>query len=189
MSRFSRLSLRNTETFGPFQPAVQYLLSGNSFQPTSKRTGSPEVVDSNRGEIGLKMSSYAQSELHGSSIPLVSSSRTASPLSRKNAIPIVGSDSDNNFEQQSSEQPFSLANNQTKCWRRILLQGGLGQWLFGTATRWQIYVGLLVIWMAGCGVGMTIVTMITLQSKFHEKEIGGILITSQKLAFTSFPIR
>jgi hypothetical protein len=56
-----------------------------------------------------------------------------------------------------------------KDWRGILLHGGLGQWLFGTAVGWQVYVGLLLIWMAGCGVGMTIVTMITLQSKFHLK--------------------
>src|SRR5580700_8550510 len=101
MSRFSRLSLRNTETLSPFKPAVQYLLSGNNFQPTSKRPGSPEVVDSNKGGIGLKMSSYAPSELHGGSIPL------ASTVPRKNTILIAGSDSDDDFEQQSSGRPFS----------------------------------------------------------------------------------
>jgi hypothetical protein len=183
MSRFSRLSLHNTEILSLFQPAVQYLLSGNNFRPTSRRAGSPEIIDSNRGGISLKMSSYTQSELHGSSIPLTSSSR-------KTIIPNAGSDSDdNNFEQQPSGRPFSLANKQTKGWVGILLQGGLGHWLFGTATGWQGYIGLLVIWMAGCGVGMTIVTMITLQSKLHVQANWKHTNNSQKPVFTNFPIR
>ncbi|KZM25712.1 uncharacterized protein EKO05_0006046 [Ascochyta rabiei] len=39
-------------------------------------------------------------------------------------------------------------------WKMIFGPGGLGNFLFGTWAGWQIWIGLLVFWVGGCGFGL-----------------------------------
>lgn len=70
-------------------------------------------------------------------------------------------DEDDEYELSSSTRPLvggaSFVGGRSmydRGVRMVLRQGGLGAWLFGTWVGWQVWVGLLVFWVGGCGFGL-----------------------------------
>ncbi|PQE30292.1 gdp-fucose transporter protein [Rutstroemia sp. NJR-2017a WRK4] len=171
-------SARNTDTPNPFRPAVQYLLNtaNTNFARTRtnhRREQSTSSLDSD-GERGDRMSTRnttTSSELHPS-IPLISISRTPSPFRSRAGSEPVSETSDEEYDNwgTSSNRPF-LSQEDIKYtgWRRLLYNGGLGQWLFGTQIGWQTFIGILVIWLGGCGIGLTIMNRIILWSGYLKE--------------------
>ncbi|KAG4032582.1 hypothetical protein MFRU_006g00520 [Monilinia fructicola] len=109
------------------------------------------------------------SELHPS-IPLINISRSPSPYRPREASSPT-SDSDEEYENwgTSSRRPF-LSQEEPKYtgWRWLLYSGGLGQFLFNTTRGWQFYVGVLVFWLGGCGIGLTVMNRIILWSGYLQ---------------------
>lgn len=171
-------SARNTDN-PSFQPALQYLISkvtANSNLPRTRsnhrKSYSESSLDSD-GESGDKMSSRnatSSSELHPS-IPLINISRSPSPYRpRAGSGPISDSDEEYDNWGTSSRQPF-LSQEEPKYtgWRWLLYSGGLGQVLFNSTRGWQVYVGVLILWLGGCGIGLTIMNRIILWSGYLQE--------------------
>ncbi|KAM3066940.1 hypothetical protein ACMFMF_009990 [Clarireedia jacksonii] len=110
------------------------------------------------------------SELHPA-IPLISISRTPSPFRSRAGSDPVSETSDEEYDNwgTSSNRPF-LSHEDIKYtgWRRLLYNGGLGQWLFGTQIGWQTFIGILVVWLGGCGIGLTIMNRIILWTGVYK---------------------
>ncbi|KAA8565468.1 hypothetical protein EYC84_009328 [Monilinia fructicola] len=167
---------RNTDNPIPFRPALQYLINtANTNLPRTlsnrRRSHSASSLDSD-GESGARMSSRnatTSSELHPS-IPLINISRSPSPYRPREASSPT-SDSDEEYENwgTSSRRPF-LSQEEPKYtgWRWLLYSGGLGQFLFNTTRGWQFYVGVLVFWLGGCGIGLTVMNRIILWTGVYK---------------------
>jgi hypothetical protein len=157
----------NTETPNPFRPALQYLLRGaKPKEQRSTRKGSSSSLDSDSDIMDRKTPTQTSYELHPGSIPLISISRSPSPYPRKNSLSNRNSETeDDDFDFTLSDQrPFLSENRQRSGYKGLLFDGGIGRWLFSTALGWQFYVGFLVIWVGGCGIGLTLMNRIILLS-------------------------
>ncbi|KAF2130367.1 hypothetical protein P153DRAFT_365975 [Dothidotthia symphoricarpi CBS 119687] len=89
-------------------------------------------------------------------VPLIDiSSRSTSPYPRTRSA-TQSEDEDDYYEPASSIRPLvsrDMGRGATS-WKGVFRQGGLGGFLFGTWLGWQIWVGLLVFWVGGCGFGL-----------------------------------
>ena len=45
----------------------------------------------------------------------------------------------------------------------------MGQFFFNTPLGWQIYIGILVLWLGGCQIGLTIMNRIILWSGYLQE--------------------
>lgn len=91
-------------------------------------------------------------------VPLIDiGSRSTSPYPRSRSA-AQSEDEDDDYELSSSIRPLVGGGRSTGYergdWKMILRQGGLGGFLFGTWVGWQIWIGLLVFWVGGCGFGL-----------------------------------
>lgn len=82
-------------------------------------------------------------------------SRAPSPYPRSRSA-VQSEDEDDDFEPASSIRPLvsSDVGSGGRGWGRVMRQGGLGGFFFGTWMGWQIWVGLLVFWVGGCSFGL-----------------------------------
>ncbi|KAK8157517.1 hypothetical protein BKA80DRAFT_278854 [Phyllosticta citrichinensis] len=101
----------------------------------------------------LRTTSNGSAEAQAGAIPLIDISRTPSPYPRARSA-AQSEDEDEDYEPAASlVRPLvaSDAGNgrEGRTWQRITRNGGLGKFFFGTWVGWQIYVGLLVFWVAG----------------------------------------
>ena len=176
-------SARNTDQ-NPFRPALQYLLNATS--AASKRdprtqhrsTSSVGSLDSDRDQSISAMSSYnpkSSNEFRSSAIPLISISRSPSPYARRpsNSNP-ESEDTDDDewgdtYDQGALRQPFLADNYRPTGWSGLLQWGGLGQWLFNTNLGWAFYIALLVIWLGGTQIGLTVMNRIILSSGYLKE--------------------
>ncbi|KAH9864403.1 hypothetical protein J1614_010337 [Plenodomus biglobosus] len=99
----------------------------------------------------------SQSELHPP-IPLIDiGSRSTSPNPyARNRSAAQSEDEEDDFEAVSSIRPL-VSHHVSKGspgWKGFWRQGGPGAFFFGTWLGWQIWVGLLVFWVGGCGFGL-----------------------------------
>lgn len=169
-------SAQNTDSPNPFQPALQYLLSGDRASSLSPSIDSdPERTRGNMASRTGRSSNSSSSELQPNSIPLITFSRTPSPYPRKNSNPTSYASSeveDDSFDD-SSRRPFLSEGHQpvAKGWKGLLYGGGLGHWLFATAVGWQFYVGFLVFWLGGCAIGLILMNRIILLSTFLKSSL------------------
>lgn len=86
-------------------------------------------------------------------VPLIDlGSRSNSPYPRSRSA-AQSEDEDDDFEPASSIRPL-VSVGRGNASRGIISQGGLGAFLFGTWTGWQVWVGLLVFWVGGCSFGL-----------------------------------
>ncbi|KAI4718427.1 hypothetical protein E4T48_05302 [Aureobasidium sp. EXF-10727] len=157
-----------------FKPASSLLGSSNSFSNASRRrslsldsdteaqrhTPEPPSLAAVMDEEPTASTFGAQhnnSELLASpTIPLVDLSRSASPFAKaRSAAP---SEDDEEYEMRAMSQSRHLiakdniARDQSSAWR-IFQKGGIGQFLFGTAVGWRVYLALLIFWVGGCQFG------------------------------------
>ncbi|ESZ91950.1 hypothetical protein SBOR_7659 [Sclerotinia borealis F-4128] len=168
-------SARHTDNPNPFRPALQYLTNTANLnlprtRSSRRRSHSTTSLDSD-GENSDKMSRNAttSSELHPS-IPLINISRSPSPYRpRAGSGPTSESDEEYDSWGTSSRRPF-LSGEEPKYtgWRWLLYSGGLGQFLFNTTRGWQFYIGVLVLWLGGCGIGLTVMNRIILWSGYLQ---------------------
>lgn len=112
----------------------------------------------------------SSTEFRNSPIPLISISRSPSPYAHRE-LSNAGSDTDDDdwgdSNLSSSRQPFlSQEDYKPTGWRRLVQGGGLGQWLFTTNSGWSFYIAILVLWLGGCEIGLTIMNRIILWSGY-----------------------
>jgi hypothetical protein len=96
----------------------------------------------------------SQSELQPA-VPLIDfGSRSTSPYPRsRSAAP--SEDENDDYEPVSSIRPLvDHGSARGGGARGIWSRGGLGGFLFGTWTGWQVWIGLLVFWVGGCQFGL-----------------------------------
>lgn len=99
----------------------------------------------------LRTTSNGSAEAQSGAIPLIDISRTPSPYPRARSA-AQSEDEDDDYEPAASlVRPLVAADggNEGRTWQRIARNGGLGKFFFGTWVGWQVYVGLLVFWVAG----------------------------------------
>jgi hypothetical protein len=89
-------------------------------------------------------------------VPLIDiASRSNSPYPRSRSA-AQSEDEDDDYEPASSIRPLVShdVGRGGSVWRSIWRQGGLGGFFFSTWLGWQIWIGLLVFWVGGCGFGL-----------------------------------
>jgi hypothetical protein len=104
----------------------------------------------------MDMNNHISSLTPGPSIPLRDASRSPSPFARTNIT--AQSEDDEEYELRNISQATGLVakNNivgERSSAQRIFQKGGVGQFLFGTAVGWRVYIALLVFWVGGCQFG------------------------------------
>lgn len=145
-----------------FQPASQILR--NSVIVAKEQL---KVLDDAALELGVTNSSIMDSrpsrstskapdELTPRSIPLVSISRSPSPLARIRSA--AQSEDEDEWEYGDAAQSRPLVNKGANAYHNqpagFFKRGGVGHFLFGTNMGSQVYIALLVIWVGGCQFGL-----------------------------------
>ncbi|TVY88782.1 hypothetical protein LAWI1_G003578 [Lachnellula willkommii] len=172
-------SLRNNETF---RPALQYLV--NSGKPRANhqhhhhhhhQSSSSGSIDSDSDTPRSRMNPKNSTEFRSTSIPLISISRSPSPYARRASASASNPASDTDDDdwgdgRSSSRRPFLPSDGyKLTGWRALLYGGGFGQWLFTTQSGWAVYIGVLVLWLGGCQIGLTIMNRIILWSGYLQE--------------------
>ncbi|CZS96927.1 hypothetical protein WAI453_010244 [Rhynchosporium graminicola] len=179
-------SPRNTDAPNPFKPALQYLLlSGDRLQSQSQSRSRPDHQqtssaggpdtdsDPDTQSPPAKMPSFKSP--NQTSIPLVNISRSPSPFRRRHSDSNPsGSETDDDdwgVAPMSSREPFLTQEERSSKytgWRWLFYGGGIGQFFFNTVLGWQIYIGILVLWLGGCQIGLTILNRIILWTGVYK---------------------
>ncbi|KAI9054266.1 hypothetical protein LZ554_001434 [Drepanopeziza brunnea f. sp. 'monogermtubi'] len=164
---------RNTDTPNPFQPPLNYLLSGGRPRSSHRQSSSSGSLDSDREISRSRMSSYnpkSSNEFRQSSIPLISISRSPSPFRRRPSDSGLASDTDDDDwgDTPMPSQPFILDRTKLTGWRWLIYGGGMGQFFFNTPLGWQIYIAVLVFWLGGCQIGLTVMNRIILWTGVYK---------------------
>jgi hypothetical protein len=174
-------SAKNTDTPNPFRPALQYLLNvGKSTSPSKvkkhRRSTSSGSLDLEGDSPNSRMSYNPKSstEFRNSPIPLISISRSPSPYARRHSNSNAGSETSEDewgdTYNSSLSQPFlGYDGYKPSGVRGFLRQGGFGQWLFTTNIGWAFYIAVLVFWLGGCQIGLTIMNRIILWSGYLKE--------------------
>ncbi|KAG9246858.1 hypothetical protein BJ878DRAFT_250215 [Calycina marina] len=175
------ISARNTDQ-NSFRPAFQYLLnatgtSGKAKPARHRPRSSSGSLDSEEDYPSATMSSYnpkSSNEFRHSAIPLISISRSPSPYARLPAASNPESEGTDDDEWGDTypgalRQPFLDNGYRLTGWRGSLQGGGLGLWLFNTNLGWAFYIGVLVLWLGGCQIGLTIMNRIVLWSAYLKE--------------------
>lgn len=160
---FPAFSPRNTDNPNPFRPALQYLLNGAA--PSSRHRGESESsIDTGGGvdsdvEVARPKMSH---ELRASVYPLISLSRESSPSYERQSR----SEIDDESEEIAARGSLLVHNgSEGRAVKSFWLGGGLGRWLFTSSLGWQFHIGFLVLWVGGCGIGLSIMNRIVLLSE------------------------
>ena len=165
-------SPRNTESPNPFRPAVQYLVSPGRPRSNHRQSGSSGSLDSDGEGARSRMPPSDCNELRPASIPLIIISGSASPARRPpDCSPNSDTDDDDWGDNPSStQQPFFMQDRaKFTGWRRFMYGGGAGQFFFNTPLGWQLYIGILVLWLGGCQIGLTIMNRIIMWSGYLQE--------------------
>ncbi|POS82789.1 hypothetical protein EPUL_003674 [Erysiphe pulchra] len=104
------------------------------------------------------------------SIPLISFSRSPSPsLRRHTELNSQNSVDDEDECDDRFRTPFpSNESYKDHGWRRWIYNGGSGHFLFNTNTGWQLYTGVLILWLGGCQIGLIIMNRIVLWTGVYK---------------------
>ncbi|KAF1831527.1 hypothetical protein BDW02DRAFT_571922 [Decorospora gaudefroyi] len=89
-------------------------------------------------------------------VPLIDiGSRSTSPYPR-NRSAAQSEDEDDEYEPMSSIRPLVShdVGRGSHAFRAFWQQGGPGAFFFGTWRGWQLWIGLLVLWVGGCSFGL-----------------------------------
>lgn len=176
-------SARNTDTPDPFRPALQYLLNAaTATKPQTsqrKRSFSDSPSLDSEGDVphSRMSTSYnpkSSTEFRNTPIPLISISRSPSPYARRDSNSIAGSETDDDewgdsYSSQLREPFLGYDGYKRTGWRGLFQQGGFGQWLFNTNIGWSCFVGVLVFWLGGCQIGLTVMNRIILWSGYLKE--------------------
>ena len=115
--------------------------------PVTNEAPATSLMDTNRNDPDLLASSIN---------PCSNVSRSPSPFARPKSA--AQSEDDEEYELRNISQATRLVTKDNNTGertsaRRIFQKGGIGQFLFGTAVGWRVYIALLVFWVGGCQFG------------------------------------
>lgn len=114
----------------------------------------------------------SSSELGVSSIHLINISRSPSPSQQRRSESNADygtDDDDDDWGDSVRRQSTSDDLGKDQGWRGIVYSGGCGQFFFNTALGWQLYIGILILWLGGCQIGLILMNRIILWSGYlHE---------------------
>ena len=159
-------SPRNTESPNPFRPALQYLISAGRPQSNRRRSSSSGSIDSDGEGARPIMSLPTSHKLNPESIPV---SHSTPPFRRRSDSKSDTDDDEWGDAPNSTLQPlFPAGSSRFTGWRRFIYGGGAGQFFFNTPRGWQIYIGILVLWLGGCQIGLTIMNRIVMWSGYLQ---------------------
>jgi hypothetical protein len=111
-------------------------------------------------------------ELHPASIPLINISGSASPARRQSDSTSNPDTDDDDWgdNPSSAQQPFFMQDGAKYTgWRLFVYGGGAGQFFFNTPLGWQLYIGILVLWLGGCQISLAIMNRIILWSGYLQE--------------------
>ena len=107
----------------------------------------------------------SSTEARPASIPLINISRPSSPFRRRaDSNPSSDTDDDEWGDSYPRQDRAKLTG-----WRQFIYGGGAGQFFFNTLLGWQLYIGILVLWLGGCQIGLTIMNRIILWSGYLQQ--------------------
>ena len=88
-------------------------------------------------------------------IPLIDFSRSPSPFARIRSAAQSEDEDEYEVGDAAQSRPLVAKDIASGGQKKVLLfqRGGLGQFLFGTAIGWQVYIAILVFWVGGCQFG------------------------------------
>ncbi|THW13184.1 hypothetical protein D6D25_07334 [Aureobasidium pullulans] len=151
-----------------FKPAASLLGSANTFNTTTRRR-SLSLDDSDTEAqrhtpepryspvIMKEAPSGPSPELRPSpTIPIVSIPRSPSPFATSKSTAQSEDEEEYEMCNVSQSRPLVAKDNMEgnrSIAQRIFQKGGIGQFLFGTAVGWRVYLGLLIFWVGGCQFG------------------------------------
>jgi hypothetical protein len=166
-------SSRNPDST-PFRPALNYLLSRGRPRSSHRQSNSSGSLDSESDSPRSRMNNPKSSnEFRATSIPLINISRSPSPFQRRHSGSNPASDTDDDdwgTGRSSSRRPFlSQESGKLTGWRHLLYGGGFGQFLFNTPIGWQFFIAVLVLWLGGCQIGLTVMNRIILWSGYLKE--------------------
>jgi hypothetical protein len=168
-------SARNTDSPNPFRPALQYLLSSGKKSRAHHRhttsSGSIDTEDSESRSMASSLHPKNSSEFRSNSIPLISISRSPSPFQRRRsdsnpASEATDEDDWGDYPSSSRRSLLPADGYRLTGWKYYVYGGGFGQWLFTTPLGWTFYIGVLVIWLGGCQIGLTVMNRIIMWSAY-----------------------
>lgn len=165
-----------------FKPAFQYLSNITNTPKPYRTHGRSSSIDGSDLEsfrdhdtpLDLapssnmnQLSNRSSGELHPTPVPLIDFSRSPSPYAR-NRSAVHSEDEDDELEPVAPIQPLidQTIGNSRQRWQDSLNEGGLGGWLFGSPLGWQVYVGLLVFLVGGCGFVLLLMNRFILWSMY-----------------------
>ena len=157
---------------GFFKPPSSFLGSSNSSTRATRQrsislddsdteaqrhTPEPSPATNEAPAVSLMDTNGNDSDLLASTkIPSSNVSRSPSPFARPKSA--AQSEDDEEYELRNISRTSRLVadddntGDRTSA-RRIFQKGGIGQFLFGTAVGWRVYIALLVFWVGGCQFG------------------------------------
>ncbi len=161
--------LQNIESPNPFPPAIQYLVSAGRPRSYHRKSSSSSSIDSNGGGTRSIMALNVPTDSCTISIPQTSISRSSSPPApfRRRADSDPNSDTD---DDDYGYYPRSTQHgNMIFGWRWWIYGGGIGKFLFNTPVGWQIYIGLLVLWLGVSQIGLMVTNRIIMWSAYLQQ--------------------
>lgn len=153
--------LLNPSSF--FAPALSYI---SSQRP---HTRDPSIDDSSKMGLTRHLSrdSSSSADLDSNGIPLIDFSRTPSPNPYRARQSGSGSGAVSEDEDFDADIPLSLRPlvDEHPERKRLWKSGGLGAFLFGTWAGWQVYVGVLVLYVSCVSYVLVLLNRFILWSK------------------------
>ncbi|KAK6008322.1 hypothetical protein QM012_000225 [Aureobasidium pullulans] len=116
----------------------------------------PTIMDEAPAASNLGVHSDSPELIQGFQKPLVNVSRSPSPYPRAQSVAQSEDDEQYELRNISQARPLVAKDNvavRNSSAKRIFQQGGFGQFLFGTAVGWRVYLAFLVFWVGGCQFG------------------------------------
>jgi len=162
-------SLRNIESPNPFRPAIQYLVSAGRPRSSHRKSSTSGSLDSDGGGARTRMTLNVPTESRTISVPQISISRSPSPPApfRRRADSDPNSDTD---DDDYGYYPRSIQDgNKIFGWKWWIYGGGTGKFFFNTPLGWQIYIGLLVLWLGVSQIGLIAVNRIIMWSAYLQQ--------------------
>jgi hypothetical protein len=157
---------------GFFKPASSLLGSSDSFTNATRRrslslddsdtgaqrhTPEPPPITHEAPPISLMDSNRHDSDLLASRVtPPNNISPSPSPFARVMSAALSEDEEEHELRSISQTARLVTKDNNTgdrSSTQRIFQKGGIGQFLFGTAVGWRVYIALLVFWVGGCQFG------------------------------------
>ncbi|RKF77169.1 putative gdp-fucose transporter protein [Golovinomyces cichoracearum] len=111
----------------------------------------------------LSNSQLSSNGLGVTMLPLVRLSRSPSPSQRRQSESNSRSETDDDDDWGTGVRTWKGHG-----WKSWIYEGGIGHFLFNTSTGGQFYIGLLILWLEGCQIGLILMNRIILWTGVYK---------------------